>query len=203
MQKSLGKHELLDHSYYPAVLPMRDYTGQQNTGFFNPLYCAANLEGENPGISVKQAPPDLQLEPGKCFSAAEHGRSSWSWMAPRFPRNSRWAHLTQHSTARNQCKISSWRVHSWRQERKTFSASLYQPASDRNPPAKISNKHQFEEQNTFSREKCFAQVLQDHHLFHRPASTDRNPAKVKPSWLGKDEMREENSPTAQGYNTLV
>lgn len=40
---------------------MRDYKGQQNIGFFNPLYCAANLEAENPGISVKQAPPDLQL----------------------------------------------------------------------------------------------------------------------------------------------
>lgn len=61
MQESLGKQELLDHSYYPAVLPMRDYTGQQNIGFFNPLYCAANLEAENPGISVKQAPTDLQL----------------------------------------------------------------------------------------------------------------------------------------------
>lgn len=59
--KILGKQELLDHFYYPAVLPMRDYTGQQNIGFFNPLYCAANLEAENPGISVKQAPPDLQL----------------------------------------------------------------------------------------------------------------------------------------------
>lgn len=55
MQKSLGKQGLLDHSYHP------DYTGQQNTEFFNPLYCAANLEAENPGISVKQAPPDLQL----------------------------------------------------------------------------------------------------------------------------------------------
>lgn len=34
---------------------------------------------------------------------------------------------------------------------------------------------------TFSREKGFAQVLQEDHLFHRPASTDRNPVKVKPS----------------------
>lgn len=59
--KILGKQELLNPFYYAAVLPMRDYTGQQNTGVFNPLYCAANLDAENPGISVKQAPPDLQL----------------------------------------------------------------------------------------------------------------------------------------------
>lgn len=60
MQKSLRKQGLWA-TRYPAVLPMRDYKGQQNIGFFNPLYCAANLEAENPGISVKQAPPDLQL----------------------------------------------------------------------------------------------------------------------------------------------
>ena len=43
-------------------------------------------------------------------------------------------YLTQHSTARNQWGISSCRVHNWRQDRRTFSASLYQPASERKPP---------------------------------------------------------------------
>lgn len=49
--------------------------------------------------------------------------SSWSF-----------THLTQHSTARYQWRTSSCNVHSWRQDRKTFSASPYQPASDKKPP---------------------------------------------------------------------
>lgn len=48
-------------------------------------------------------------------------------------------------------------------------------------PLEKNQQQQFEEQNTLSREKGFAQVLQNDHLFHRPASTDRNPVKVKPA----------------------
>lgn len=54
----------------------------------------------------------------------------------RARRDSSWpfTHLTQHSTARYQWRTSSCNVHSWRQDRKTFSASPYQPASDKKPP---------------------------------------------------------------------
>lgn len=42
--------------------------------------------------------------------------------------------LTQHSTALKQWRTSLWSVHSCRHDRNTFSASPYQPASDKNPP---------------------------------------------------------------------
>ena len=42
------------------LLPMTHSAERQNGGFF-PWNCAATLQVENPGISVKQAPPDLQL----------------------------------------------------------------------------------------------------------------------------------------------
>lgn len=42
--------------------------------------------------------------------------------------------LTQHSTALKQWRTSLWSVHSCRHDRNTFSASPYQPASDKKPP---------------------------------------------------------------------
>lgn len=50
------------------------------------------------------------------------------------------ANLTQHSTARKQWRISLWSVQSCRHDRNTFSASPYQPASDRKPPR--TERHQ-------------------------------------------------------------
>lgn len=51
------------------------------------------------------------------------------------------ANLTQHSTARKQWRISLWSVQSCRHDRNTFSASPYQPASDRKPPR--TERHQY------------------------------------------------------------
>lgn len=103
MQESLGKQELLDHSYYPAVLPMRDYTGQQNIGFFNPLYCAANLEAENPGISVKTSTSWSSALARKVFCCSttlgEHLELGGSEISPGIQGELTWHNTPQHGTS--------------------------------------------------------------------------------------------------------